>query len=632
MLVGQKFGPFLVDKELGSGAMGTVYRATFAKSGQRVALKVMIAGLGTSATAQARFEREGEILKQLNHPNIVRLFGVGRSHGTRYYAMEYIEGEPLDKVMLRRGKLTWEEVVALGQQICAALQHAHEQGIIHRDLKPSNLLMLPEGTIKLTDFGIAKDLDVTQLTAVNCTVGTAAYMSPEQCRGDKGMTFKSDLYSLGVVLYEFLTGKKPFQAQAPMEMFLQHINGTFERPSRLALDVPVWLDTLVCQLLEKKPDHRPRDAAAVAEALERISEKMTAQRSAGVELVGARAADRPAATRLAAEDRETARALHAAVTGRKHKRKRTPVYQRGWFIGLGMVAVLAVLAGLLYVVTRPPSAEALFAETEKLMASDSTDDWDRAIDDRAGPIPEYFRRYGRIDDDRSARMREWSDRAHAALKERQFANRLRLGMPAQDEIEESARNGLRYEESGNFPAARKTWEAVRTRADEAEGDGAAWATIADKRLRDLHGVEDRIERWQQRVSQARRDGKRYTASDEREQLALRAIHFELFGDEQGARDVWAQLRLAAGENRAEERFWTLLAAWTTFRARNANSASTEQRVAYARTRLTTAESLEDSDPLQARILYRDIVSLYRDAPEFAEVVERARHRLPSDER
>jgi serine/threonine-protein kinase len=456
-------------------------------------------------------------------------------------------------------------------------------------------------------------------------------MSPEQCRGDKNMTFKSDLYSLGVVLYEFLTGKRPFQAQAPMEMFLQHIKGTFERPSRLALDVPVWLDTLVCQLLEKKPEHRPRDAAAVAEALERISEKMTAQPSAGVELVGARAADRPAGPRLAAEDRETARALHAAVTGRKHKRKRTPVYQRGWFIGLGIVALLAVLAWLVYVVTRPPSPEALFAEAEKLMASDSADDWDRAIDERTGPIPEYFRRYGRIDDDRSARMREWSERAHAALKERQFANRLRLGMPAQDEIEESARNGLRYEESGNIPAARKTWEAVRKQAEEAEGDGA-WATIADKRFRDLHSVEERYERWQRQVSSARREGKRYAASDERGQLALRAIHFEQFGDEQGARDVWAQLRLAASENRTEERFWTLLAAWTTFRAHNANSAGKEERIDYARTRLTTAEILEDSDPLQARILYRDIVTLYRDAPEFADVVDRARTRLPSDER
>src|SRR5919197_3639282 len=112
--------------------------------------------------------------------------------------MEYVEGESLDRVMARRGRMSWEEVVALGQQLCGALQHAHERGIVHRDIKPSNIMVLPAGTLKLTDFGIAKDLDGTQLTSANCTVGTAAYMSPEQCRGEKIITHKSDLYSLGI--------------------------------------------------------------------------------------------------------------------------------------------------------------------------------------------------------------------------------------------------------------------------------------------------------------------------------------------------------------------------------------------------------------------------------------------------
>ena len=183
MLVGQQLGPFAIDKELGSGAMGAVYRGRYIKTGQIVAVKVMAPGLGRpTPNAAARFEREAAILKQLNHPNIVRLFGVGKSHGTRYYAMEYIDGESLDRVMARRGRMTWEEVVDLGQQLCSALQHAHEQGVVHRDLKPSNLMILKDGTLKLTDFGIAKDLDVTRLTSANCTVGTAAYMSPEQCR------------------------------------------------------------------------------------------------------------------------------------------------------------------------------------------------------------------------------------------------------------------------------------------------------------------------------------------------------------------------------------------------------------------------------------------------------------------
>src|SRR5207244_7036811 len=266
----------------------------------------------------------------LNHKNIVRFYIASQFQGTPYYAMEYVEGEPLDAALQRRGRLTWEEVVDLGKQICAALQHAHDQGIVHRDLKPSNLMITPDGTLKLTDFGIAKDLDVTQLTGANCTVGTAAYMSPEQCRGEKNMTFKSDLYSLGIVLYELLTGQKPFQAEVAMDMFMQHIKGTFERPSRLVLDIPIWLDTLVCQLLKTKPERRPRAAAAVAEALQRIRDKMTAQHSAGVELVQSRSVDRSRPLRLDGEERDTARALHTAVTGKRIKRKRTPFYQRGW--------------------------------------------------------------------------------------------------------------------------------------------------------------------------------------------------------------------------------------------------------------------------------------------------------------
>src|SRR5262249_28040741 len=190
---------------------------------------------------------------------------------------------------------------------CAALQHAHEQGIIHRDLKPSNLMVLPDGTIKLTDFGIAKDLDVTQLTAQNCTVGTAAYMSPEQCKGERNLTNKSDLYSMGVLFYELVTGEKPFKAETPMDMFLLHVNGKVERPSRKVLDIPVWLDTLICQLLEKKTEQRPFDANMVREALERVAEKVAAQRSAGVDAAKGRGVDRPLAETPTDEtDREAA--------------------------------------------------------------------------------------------------------------------------------------------------------------------------------------------------------------------------------------------------------------------------------------------------------------------------------------
>src|SRR4051812_45085280 len=131
MQVGQKIGPFVVDRELGAGAMGAVYRAKHAETGQRVAIKVVSQSLATNDTALARFKREAAILKQLNHPNIVRLVATGKLGGSPFYAMEYVEGESLDRVMARRDKITWEHMVAIGTQLCAALQHAHEQGIVH---------------------------------------------------------------------------------------------------------------------------------------------------------------------------------------------------------------------------------------------------------------------------------------------------------------------------------------------------------------------------------------------------------------------------------------------------------------------------------------------------------------------
>src|SRR5579862_27891 len=192
MLQGKTIGPFVIDKKIGAGAMGAVYRAKYVDSGKWVAIKVVAAAHATNETTLQRFEREYEILKQLKHPNIVRLVASGRYAGTPFYAMEYVEGESLDKIMARRGRIGWEEVVRLGRQLCAGLQHAHEKGIVHRDLKPSNIMILKDGTVKLTDFGIAKDLDRTAITEANSTVGTAAYMSPEQCKGERNLTYKSD--------------------------------------------------------------------------------------------------------------------------------------------------------------------------------------------------------------------------------------------------------------------------------------------------------------------------------------------------------------------------------------------------------------------------------------------------------
>jgi serine/threonine-protein kinase len=486
MLVGQRVGPFDIEKQLGSGAMGSVYRARYRKTGQRVAVKVMAPGLGANETALKRFEREAEVLKQLHHRNIVRFYAASQFQGAPYYAMEYIEGESLDHVLARRERLTWEEVVELGKQIGAALQHAHEQGIIHRDLKPSNLMITADGTLKLTDFGIAKDLDVTQLTAANCTVGTAAYMSPEQCRGERNLTHKSDLYSMGVLLYELLTGRKPFQAETTMDMFLQHVQGTFERPSRLVLDIPVWLDTLVCQLLEKKPEQRPFDAAMVTEALNRVAEKVAAQQSAGLDAARARVGDRARSGAMADEtDKKAARTLLSTLGRGRRRRRRKPFYEKVWFQAVAISALLLVMAGVFYNVFKPTSADELFQAAEKLMETENADHWEQAA---AGPVAEFLRRFPA--DPRAEQVQGWADKTAVYTEERglrrkvQLARNLGRDFEAESDAERMAASAVHYELFGDLPAARERWQALLQKYPK-DSEQRIWHLVAVDRVRDI---------------------------------------------------------------------------------------------------------------------------------------------------
>src|SRR5262249_11285005 len=214
-LIGEKLGSYRIESVLGSGAMGVVYRGTNEKTGRIAAVKVVNTEYAQGGKIRDRFDREAEILQQFRHPSIVRFLAVGRFRGTSYIAMEYVQGVTLETVIAERGNIPWLEVVDLGIQIWEALHYAHEFGVVHLDLKPSNLMVTTEGKIKLTDFGIAKDLDATAITATDRTLGTAAYMSPEQIKGRPPVSHKTDLYALGIVFYQMLTGKPPFEGSTP---------------------------------------------------------------------------------------------------------------------------------------------------------------------------------------------------------------------------------------------------------------------------------------------------------------------------------------------------------------------------------------------------------------------------------
>jgi eukaryotic-like serine/threonine-protein kinase len=629
MLVGQQLGPFAIDKELGAGAMGAVFRARYVKTGQVVAVKVMAPGLGDSnPNAVARFEREADILKRLNHPNIVRLFGHGKFQGTRFYAMEYVIGQSLDHVMARRGRMTWEEVVELGQQLCSALQHAHEAGVVHRDLKPSNLMVLADGTLKLTDFGIAKDLDSTALTSANCTVGTASYMSPEQCKGEREITNKSDLYSLGVVFYELITGHKPFQAESALDMFMLHVKGTFERPSRIVLDVPVWLDNLICQMLEKKPEQRPLNAAMVLTTLNSIQEKVEAQQSAGVEAVRARMVDRtPGARKANDEDKEAARTLRGGKSKSK-KKKKIPFYRRLWFQAAGILAVLGFMVLVLYLVMQPPDPHSLYARAEKLMNSDKVEDHAKAYAED-GPIKTYLAHYASRAGDETAKVQGWKKQCDVEECEDRLQTLLRLhrkglnSAPASD-AEGQAKKATLAEESGDVADAQRLWQEMTQKYDANSGQ-EFWGILAANHLAAVQSISDREKALTAKYKEFRATG-REPALEGIEQEAYKALRYEQFGDMPTANSRFDDIK----EKSAKEpglHFWEVFAArkCKELKPRVPDKYDANYRKKLIETALQQCQQwLEQNNRPDARATAADIVALYGDDSDLKELVDKAR--------
>ena len=262
-------GPYKVERTLGRGGMGTVYQGVHAKSGDQVAIKVIAMGIANNMRFRRRFAAEVETLKRLKHPHIVQLVGYGEEQGLLFYSMEYVDGNSLHDRMRRQQKLSWQEVIQIGIETTSALKHAHDIGIIHRDLKPANLMLNKSGQVKLTDFGIAKLFGSTDMTAAGSVIGTADYMPPEQAEG-KSVTVRSDLYSLGGVLYALLAGKAPFGGKSVPEVLYSVRYNTVPALRDRVPDVPKELAELIHELLAKDPQQRPPTALVVGNRLKSL--------------------------------------------------------------------------------------------------------------------------------------------------------------------------------------------------------------------------------------------------------------------------------------------------------------------------------------------------------------------------
>jgi serine/threonine-protein kinase len=286
-------GRYRIQRKLGAGGMADVYLAEDQELGRRVAIKILNGRHANDDQFIERFRREAKNAAALNHPNIVSIYDRSEAEDTYYIAMEFLDGRTLKELVVSRGAAPINVAIEYARQILSALRFAHRHGIVHRDIKPHNVLVDAEGRVKVTDFGIAR-AGTSQMTETGSIVGTAQYLSPEQARGGE-VDPRSDLYSLGVVLYELLTGKTPFDGETPVEIAMKHLSNAPKPPSKLRPDVTPELDKVVLRALAKNPDDRYQSADEMEADLERVA------RGAPVSAATAATQVLPAAAAVAAD-------------------------------------------------------------------------------------------------------------------------------------------------------------------------------------------------------------------------------------------------------------------------------------------------------------------------------------------
>ena len=335
-------------EKIGEGGMALVYKARCHRLNRFVAVKILKEDLARDADVRRRFQAESQAVAMLSHPNIMAVYDVCKTGETEYIVMELIEGITLKQYIQRKGMLNWKEALHFSTQICKALSHAHSRGIVHRDIKPHNIMLLKDGSVKVADFGIAR-LQSKANTLTQQALGSVHYISPEQARGAPVDT-RSDLYSLGVVMYEMLTGRVPFDGETAVSVAIQHINSKPVMPRELNPDVPAGLEDITVQAMRQELEKRYRSADEMLRDLEEFRKNpdikfgyasavlaaadQKQEESAGGSVKHSRQPAKPRTTNPAGQ----------RVSAGEFRRRRKKAGRTSMFVGVfGVLAVILVL-------------------------------------------------------------------------------------------------------------------------------------------------------------------------------------------------------------------------------------------------------------------------------------------------
>jgi serine/threonine protein kinase len=358
---GQMLGPYRIINQIGEGGMATVYKAYQPSMDRNVAVKVLPRQLAESEEFKQRFQQEARIIAKLEHPHILPVFDYGESEGVTYLVMRYLDAGTLQDKMVAHRPLPLNEIDHIFTQLADALSYAHSFGIIHRDLKPSNALVDSHGNLFLTDFGIAKLLESAspRLTQTDAIMGTPAYISPEQAQANP-VDQRSDIYSLGIILYEMVTGRVPFVAETPLAVILKHISDPLPPPSTLKADIPEAIEQVVLKALAKNPTDRFATVSEFASAWKKALDGTKISRLAPETVVEPATHGRKTNGQTqgtpAVDSRQTASAPKAAFTSRGYT---------GWAAGclIGACILSLMAGGAVFVFNRVNSAAPTSSQT-----------------------------------------------------------------------------------------------------------------------------------------------------------------------------------------------------------------------------------------------------------------------------